>query len=50
MSWLLALLRSTLHMVFMFVTVMPYAMMIVLASLFGASDAPKSDANTIIIA
>lgn len=37
MSWLLALLRSTLHMLFMFVTVMPYALMIVLASLFGAS-------------
>jgi 1-acyl-sn-glycerol-3-phosphate acyltransferase len=36
-SWLLALLRSTLHMVFMFVTVIPYALMIVLASLFGAS-------------
>ena len=37
MSWLLALLRSTLHMLFMFVTVIPYALMIVLASLFGAS-------------
>lgn len=37
MSWMLALLRSTLHMMFMFVTVIPYALMIVLASLFGAS-------------
>lgn len=37
MSWLLSFSRSVLHMAFMFVTVMPYALMIVLASVFGAS-------------
>ena len=37
MSWLLAWLRSCVHMLVMFVTVMPYALVILLASLFGAS-------------
>jgi 1-acyl-sn-glycerol-3-phosphate acyltransferase len=34
---MMALIRSSLHMAFMFVTVMPYALLIVLASLLGAS-------------
>lgn len=37
MSWLVALLRSSMHMLFMFVTVIPYALLIVLASLMGVS-------------
>ncbi len=37
MSWLVSFIRSSLHMAFMFVTVIPYALLIVLASLMGAS-------------
>ena len=33
---MMVLLRSTLHMVFMFVTVIPYSLVIVFARLLGA--------------
>ena len=33
---MMAALRSTLHMAFMFVTVIPYSLVIVLARLLGA--------------
>ena len=37
MSWALAFVRSLLHMVVMLVTVIPYALMVLVASLLGAS-------------
>ena len=39
MRWLLACFRSVLHMAVMFVTVIPYAVLVLLASLVGVSGA-----------
>ena len=39
MAWAFAFVRSVLHMVVMFVTVIPYAFAMLLASLFGVSSA-----------